>query len=27
VTVEVLKVPGEENVENNTQTYTVLFTG
>ncbi|MEA2180638.1 MAG: hypothetical protein QOG77_3935 [Solirubrobacteraceae bacterium] len=26
VTVEVLRVPGEENVENNSQEYTVLFT-
>ncbi len=27
VSVEVLKVPGEENVQNNSQDYTVIFTG
>jgi hypothetical protein len=27
VTVDVLKVPGEENVDNNSQQYTVIFTG
>jgi P pilus assembly chaperone PapD len=27
VSVEVLRVPGEENVDNNSRDYTVIFTG